>query len=128
MEMKWSLNKREFFGVVGYASLLPLAIYVHSLKLFSFSVAMVGLVLTLPFSPIAMLAGQALSGAQQSLLLNIFGCWLAMLFMAWFSLVQVKSLALKNNEKVSNVMVRVLKRSVVFVVLVIAVAWWYLVP
>jgi hypothetical protein len=51
-----------------------------------------------------------------------------MLFMAWFSLVQVKSLALRNNEKVSNVMVRVLKRSVIFVVILIVAAWWYLAP
>lgn len=128
MEMKWSLNKRELFSVVGYASVLPLAIYIHSLKLFSFSVAMVGLVITLPFSPIAMLAGQAFSGAQQSLFLNVIGCWLAMLFMAWFSLVQIKALAAKNNEKISSVLLRVFRRSVIFVVLVIAVAWWYFLP
>lgn len=131
MEMKWSLNKREIFGVLGYASLLPLAIYIHSLNLFSFSVATVGVLITLPFSPIALLAGKALSGVQQSLSLNVFGCWLAMFFMSWFSLVQIKSLASKNNEKVSCVVLRVFMRSVIFIVLafvVTAVAWWVFLP
>ena len=128
MEIKWSLSKKEFLGVVGYASLLPLAIYIHPLKLFSSSIAIVGLVITLPFSPIALLVGQALSGTQQLLLLNVIGWWLAMLAMAWFSLVQIKGLAARKKESISRVLLGVVRRSVILIILIITVAPWYFLP
>jgi hypothetical protein len=128
MDVKWSLNQREFFGVIVYSSLLPIAIYIHSLELVTFSIAMVGMVVALPFSPIAIMVGQAFSGSSNLIVLNLFGCWITMFLMSWFSLTQIKGLALKNNETILSVLVRILRRSVVFVILIIAAAWWYLSP
>lgn len=122
--MTWTLSKKEVFGVICYASLLPFTLYLESLEVAPFSVAIAGLILTLPFSPVAMLAGVSIEGLQRSLILTMLGCWLAMFFMAWLSLVQVKGIALQNDEKVSSVVVRVFRRSTVFVILVTAVAWW----
>ena len=128
MEMMWSLNKKELLGVVGYTSLLPLAIYTHSLKLFSSSIAIVGLVITLPLSPIALLVSQAPSGTQQLLLRNVIGCWLAMFAMAWFSLVQIKGLAARKKESISRVLLGVVRRSVILIILIITVAPWHFLP